>query len=73
MEIDAMVYARGLTSDPKAQESDTLTGRLTRDPQRDTTEVDPQYLEIVTIHHRDFQKYSIDNSINLVPVDEVNK
>lgn len=41
------------------------------DPQRDTTEVDPQYLEIITIHDRNFQKYSIDNSINLVPVDEV--
>ena len=68
-----MVYARGLASDPKAQKSHTLTGRLTRDPQRDTIEVDPQYLETVTIHHRDFQKYSIDNSINLVPVDEVNK
>lgn len=37
----------------------------------DTTEVDPQYLEIVTIHGRDFQKYSIDKSIHLVPVDEV--
>ena len=38
----------------------------------DTTEVDPQYLEIVTIHGRDFQKYSINKSIHLVPVDEVN-
>lgn len=39
------------------------------DPQRDTTEVDHIYLEIVTIHDRDFQKYSIDNSVHLVPVD----
>ena len=46
--------------------------RFARDPQRDTTEMDSQYLEIVTIHDRDFQKYSIDNSIHLVPVDEVN-
>lgn len=46
--------------------------RFARDPQRDTIEVDSQYLQIVTIHDRDFQKYSIDNSIHLVPVDEVN-
>lgn len=32
--------------------------------------MDPQYLEVVTIHDREFQKYSIDNSIHLVPVDE---
>ena len=30
------------------------------------------YLEIVTIHDRDFQKFSIDHSIHLVPVDKVN-
>ena len=47
--------------------------RFARDPQRDTTEMDSQYLEIVTIHDRNFQKYSIDNSIHLVPVDEVNR
>lgn len=35
--------------------------------------MDPQYLEVVTIHDREFQKYSIDNSIHLVPVDEVNE
>ncbi|KAL9137444.1 MAG: hypothetical protein Q9175_001333 [Cornicularia normoerica] len=68
-----MVYAREYISDPEAQESETLTARLTRDPQSDTTEVDSQYLEIVTIHDRDFQKFSIDNSIHLVPVDEVNE
>lgn len=50
----------------------TLTARLIRDPQRDTTEVDHIYLEIVTIHDRVFQKYSIDHSVHLVPVDEVN-
>lgn len=68
-----MVYAREYISDPEAQESEALTARLTRDPQSDTTEVDSQYLEIVTIHDRDFQKFSIDNSIHLVPVDEVNE
>lgn len=56
---------------PEAHKPNILTTKLTRDPQRDTTEVDPQYLEIITIHDRNFQKYSIDNSINLVPVDEV--
>ena len=68
-----MAYATNLSLDPEAQTSDALTTRLTRDPQRDTTDVDPQYLETVTIHDRDFQKYSIDNSIHLVPVDEVSK
>ena len=50
-----------------------LTARTIRDPQRDTTEVDPQYLEVVPIHDRDFQKHSIDNSVHFVPVDEVNE
>lgn len=71
VEIDAMAYARDQISNPEANESGILTARLIRDPQRDTTEVDPLYLEIVTIHDRDFQKYSIDNSVHLVPVDEV--
>ena len=68
-----MAYATDSISDPQAQTSDTLTARLTRDPQRDTTEVDLQYLETVTIHDRDFQKYSVDNSIHFVPVDEVSE
>ena len=68
-----MAYAGDQISDPEVQISDTLTVRLIRDLQRDTTEVDSQYLEIVTIHDRDFQKYSIDNNINLVPVDEVHE
>lgn len=66
-----MVYADKYFSDPRAQHSNSLTVRLTRDSQRDTTDVDPQYLETVTIHDRGYQKYSIDNSIHLVPVDEV--
>ena len=37
----------------------------------DTTEVDDRYLETVTIHGREYQSHSIDNNINLVPVDEV--
>lgn len=68
-----MAYATDSISDSQAQTSDTLTARLTRDPQRDTTEVDLQYLETVTIHDRDFQKYSVDNSIHFVPVDEVSE
>ena len=68
-----MAYANNLISAPQAQTSDTLTARITRDPQRDTTEVDPKYLETVTIHGRDFQKHSIDKSIHLVPVDEVSE
>lgn len=57
----------------QAMKLGTLTARMIRDPQRDTTEVDHIYLEIVTIHDRDFQKYSIDNSVHLVPVDGVNE
>ena len=68
-----MAYAKDLVLGSEAQTSDILTVSLTRDPQRDTTEVDPQYMEIVTIHDRDFQKHSIDKSIHLVPVDEVSE
>jgi hypothetical protein len=50
-----------------------LTPDFSRDPYEDTAAVDGQYLQIITIHGRDFQKYSIDNSIHLVPVDEVGK
>ena len=58
---------------PKRRHWKPLTIRLTSDPQRDTTEVDPKYLETVTIYDRDFQKYSIDHSVYLVPVDEVSE
>lgn len=37
----------------------------------DTTEVDDRYLEIITIHGREYQNHSIENNIHLVPVDEV--
>lgn len=40
------------------------------DPQAGTTTLDTQYLRLTTIHGRDFQRYSIDHSIHLVPVDE---
>ena len=68
-----MVYAKDCISNPKHRHWKPLTTRLTRDPQRETTEVTPQYLETVTIHDRDFQKYSIDHSVYLVPVDEVSE
>lgn len=42
-----------------------------RDPNEGTTEVDPRYLETVTYHNRQFQQFSIDNSICFSPVDEV--
>lgn len=44
-----------------------------RDVQNDTVEVERQYLRLTTVHGRDFQKYSIDNSIHMVPIDEVGK
>ena len=47
--------------------------RQTREPHDDTTAVDPVYWETVTIHDRDFQKFSIDNSVHFVPVDEASE
>ena len=44
-----------------------------RDPRANTAAVDSQYLELVTIHGRDFQQYSVDKSIHLVPVDDVGR
>lgn len=44
-----------------------------RDPQEDTVVVDDQYLQVTTVHGRDFQTYSVENSVYLVPVDEVGK
>ncbi|KAI4207878.1 MAG: hypothetical protein LQ348_000428 [Seirophora lacunosa] len=41
-----------------------------RDPQAGTTTLDSQYIRLTTIHGRDFQRYSIERSIHLVPVDE---
>lgn len=47
-----------------------LTRRPTRD-HPDTTAVDPKYQETITIHDREFQKFSVDNTIHLVPIDDV--
>ena len=47
------------------------THRNLSDPQAGTTAVDRQYLETVTVHGREYQKYSVEHSIHLVPVDEV--
>ena len=33
-------------------------------------DVDPRYLNVVTIHGREFQKFSVDHSIHYSPVDE---
>lgn len=44
---------------------------MNRDPRAETTAVPPKYEETVTIHDREFQKFSIDNSIHLVPIDDV--
>ncbi|KAA6414463.1 MAG: S-adenosyl-L-methionine-dependent methyltransferase [Lasallia pustulata] len=45
-------------------------GEKMDDPLAGTTSVGSQYLSTVTIHGRDFQEFSVDNSINFVPVDE---
>ena len=42
-----------------------------RDPQAGTTAVDDRYVQLTTIHGRDYQKFSIDHGIHMVPVDEV--
>lgn len=44
-----------------------------RNPEEDTKAVERQYLQLTTIHGRDFQKHSADNYIHMVPVDEVGK
>ena len=48
-----------------------LNRPLNRDPGAETHAVPAEYQETVTIHDREFQKYSIDNSIHLVPIDDV--
>ena len=49
------------------------TLNLNSDPVEDTTEVNDEYLETVNTHGREFQKYSIDNNVHLVPIDDVAK
>ena len=44
---------------------------LPRDPQAGTIELDSKYERTLTIYGREFQKYSVEHSIYLVPVDEV--
>ncbi|KAL9124488.1 MAG: hypothetical protein Q9217_006184 [Psora testacea] len=43
---------------------------MARNPHIHTKEVDNEYLETIDLHGRDFQKYSIDHDIHLLPVDE---
>lgn len=45
--------------------------RHIRDPNADTAALEGKYVELTTIHGRDFQTFSIENTIHLVPVDEV--
>ncbi|KAL8776293.1 MAG: hypothetical protein Q9194_003248 [Teloschistes cf. exilis] len=44
--------------------------RHIRDPNADTAALEGKYIELTTIHGRDFQTFSIENTIHLVPVDE---
>lgn len=44
-----------------------------RDPQAGTAAVERQYLQLTTVQGREFQTYSINNSIHMVPVDEVGR
>ena len=48
-----------------------MSPRSSRDPQAGTTTVDNQYVQLTTVHGRDYQKFSIDHGIHFVPVDEV--
>lgn len=55
----------------RVQEAKRADVKSSRDPQAGTAAVERQYLQLTTIHGRDFQTYSINNSIHMVPVDEV--
>lgn len=48
-----------------------LMRRPNRNAHPDTTAVDPKYEETITIHDREFQKFSVDHTIHLVPIDDV--
>ena len=48
-----------------------MMNRFHRDSDANTIAVPSQYEETVVVHDREFQKFSIDHSIHLVPVDEV--
>ena len=56
-----------------SQNMNILTTRHLRQSPSNTIAVDPVYQELVTIHDRDYQKYSIDHSVHLVPVDEASE
>ena len=59
-----------MTSSILLQYHEVLTGNISN-AEGDTTALDSEYLETVTIHDREYQKHSVDNNIHLVPVDEV--
>ena len=44
-----------------------------RSAQGETTALDSKYLETITIHDRDYQRYAVEHNINLMPVDDVNE
>lgn len=54
----------------KLREEMVLTGSDRR-AQEGTTELEDEYREIVVVHDREFQKYSVDRNINLMPIDDV--
>lgn len=68
-----MAYAIAEHTIRGTQSTHILTARRSRSPPRNTVAVDPKYQELVTIHDRDFQKYSIENIVHLVPVDEASE
>ena len=55
----------------RVQEAKRADVNSSRDPQAGTAAVERQYLQLTTVHGREFQTYSINNSIHMVPVDEV--
>lgn len=44
-----------------------------RSAQGETTALDNKYLETITIHDREYQKYAVEQNIHLMPIDEVNE
>ncbi|KAL8830547.1 MAG: hypothetical protein Q9191_001370 [Dirinaria sp. TL-2023a] len=62
--------ALSLLQEFRSKENTHIPNKRYSDPQAGTTAVPAQYLETITVHGREYQKYSIDNSIHFVPVDE---
>lgn len=50
-----------------------LTLITARNPDSQTTELDREYLDTVTVQGREYQKYSIDHHTYFGPVDEVRR